>query len=171
MRGKTGGKEQKRIRARAVVVPVLTVARPRNQCCARGRRDVQVGVRPRRMSPFPQPAFASPFFPRAPLTPGLRGELCVTGRGAVRRGLGRGRSRRVAARYPLAARGSGNCWPSRWAVAASLGVRENSVPLLPALSLYSRGLYRALRSDETFCFSFLFLSFFFDNGTCDTSIL
>lgn len=105
MRGKTSGKEQKRIRARSVVVPVLTVARPRNQCCARGRRDVQVGVRPRRMSPFPQPAFASPFFPRAPLSPGLRGELCVTGRGAPQAWPGPGAQ--PEGRGPLSAGGSG----------------------------------------------------------------
>ena len=155
MRGKTGGKEQKRIRARAVAVPVLTVARPRNQCCTRGRRDAQVGVRPRRMPPFPQPAFASPFFPRAPLSPGLRGELCVTGRSARQAWPGPGAQ--PEGRGPLSAGlgvpGDVGRPAGLWR--ASLGVRGSSVPLLPALSLYSRGLYRALRSDETFCFSFL----------------
>lgn len=61
-REKSGGKRQKGIWDSAAAVPVLTVARPRDRCCARKMRDAQVGAWPRLMPLFPQPTLA----PEAP---------------------------------------------------------------------------------------------------------
>lgn len=61
-RDKSGGKRQKGIWESAAAVPVLTVARPRDRCCAREMRDAQVGAWPRLMPLFPQPTLA----PEAP---------------------------------------------------------------------------------------------------------
>lgn len=60
-----------------MAIPVLTVARPRDRCCARGRLDAQVGARPRGILPFPQSTLASPSHPSPRFPPGLRGELRV----------------------------------------------------------------------------------------------
>ncbi|XP_072877573.1 recQ-mediated genome instability protein 1 isoform X3 [Chlorocebus sabaeus] len=47
-REKSGGKRQKGIWDSAAAVPVLTVARPRDRCCARKMRDAQgLAVSPR----------------------------------------------------------------------------------------------------------------------------
>lgn len=86
-----------------MAVPVLTVAQPGDRCCARGRRDAQVGARPRRMPSSPQSTLATPhpaphsrpgcglrFGECSPLAAGPRSgdPLFVTGRSARQAGRG-----------------------------------------------------------------------------------
>lgn len=66
-RGKSGGKQRKSIRARAVAVPSLTVACP-ELLLREGRRDVQVGVGPDECPRFHSPhsrLLPSPYSPPA----------------------------------------------------------------------------------------------------------